>query len=271
MTEVGAISWNERLEEYFAATGEKSHCLSWCHKKAEALYNQRKTYIDLPVIVISSVVGFLSVGSSQMFEDEMAASVGLGIASLLVSVLNTTGTYFGWAKRAEGHRISAIQYSRLFRFLSIEMALPRDERMTPHDLLKYTKDQYDRLQEISPLIPPEIIEEFRKKFEKEKDISKPEEANGLEKIVVFHENPMRDKSFQSLPEVASTPHPLPLAPKFPPKPQVRPSVVEAASTSHESLGLSISPHTQRDAAPTPVLSSEEPSQHQQTEALASSQ
>lgn len=181
----GDISWNERLEEYFASTGEKAHCLSWIHKKSEEKYAQMRTFIDLPVIAISSVTGFLSVGSSSMFGDQMAASIALGLCSLLVSVLNTTGTYFGWAKRAEGHRISSIQYARLYRFLNIEMSLPRSERMTPADLLKHTKDQYDRLQEISPMLPPSVITEFKEKFKNETDISKPEEANGLEKIIIF--------------------------------------------------------------------------------------
>jgi hypothetical protein len=178
------------LEEYFASTGEKAHCLSLIHKKAEALYSQRRNFIDLPVIIISSVVGFLSVGSSTMFPDGAGASIGLGVGSLLVSVLNTTGSYFQWAKKAEANRISAIHYAKLYRFLNIEMSLPRTERMSPRDLLKYTKDSYDRLQEISPLIPPSIIREFKRDFAGKpeyKDISMPEEANGLEHIVIYNE------------------------------------------------------------------------------------
>ena len=173
------------LEEYFASTGEKAHCLSWCHKQSEAMYSKRKTWIDLPVIVISGVTGFLSAGSTTMFSDPATSSVALGVASLFVSVLNTAGSYYGWAKRSEGHRISAIHYARLYRFISVELSLPRDERMDPANFLKYVKDQYDRLQEISPLLPPEVIQDFQKKFADEKEISKPEEANGLEKITVF--------------------------------------------------------------------------------------
>lgn len=180
-----SIHWTEMLEEYFASTGEKAHCLSWCHKQAEAMYSKRKTWIDLPVIVISGVTGFLSAGSTTMFSDPATSSVALGVASLFVSVLNTAGSYYGWAKRAEGHRISAIHYARLYRFISVELSLPRDERMDPANFLKYVKDQYDRLQEISPLLPPEVIADFQKKFAGEKEISKPEEANGLEKITVF--------------------------------------------------------------------------------------
>lgn len=183
-----AIHWTEMLEEYFASTGEKAHCLSWCHKQAEAMYSKRKTWIDLPVIVISGVTGFLSAGSTTMFSNPAASSIALGVASLFVSVLNTAGSYYGWAKRSEGHRISAIHYARLYRFISVELALPREERMQPNDFLKYVKDQYDRLQEISPLLPPEVITSFQTKFAKETEISKPEEANGLEKITVFRGN-----------------------------------------------------------------------------------
>jgi hypothetical protein len=183
-----SIHWTEMLEEYFASTGEKAHCLSWCHKQAEAMYSKRKTWIDLPVIVISGVTGFLSAGSTTMFSNPAASSIALGVASLFVSVLNTAGSYYGWAKRSEGHRISAIHYARLYRFISVELALPREERMQPNDFLKYVKDQYDRLQEISPLLPPEVITSFQTKFAKETEISKPEEANGLEKITVFRGN-----------------------------------------------------------------------------------
>jgi hypothetical protein len=184
-SEFGDISWNERVEEYFASTGEKAHCLGWCHKKAESIYSNRRSLIDLPVIVISAVTGFMSAGSTMMFDNPNISSIALGVASLFVSVLNTAGSYFGWAKRAEGHRIAAIQYAKLYRFLNIEMSLPREERMSPNDLLKLTRENYDRLAEISPLLPDTVILDFRHRFEGEKEIAKPEELNGLEKIVVF--------------------------------------------------------------------------------------
>ncbi len=179
------IHWTEKLEEYFASTGEKAHCLGWVHKQSEAMYSTRRTFIDLPVIVGSGVIAFLNAGSQSMFEDQRIANISLGIGSLIVGVLNTMGTYFGWAKRAEGHRISAIHYAKLYRFIAVEMSLPRDERMSPHDLLKYVKDQYDRLAEISPLVPTAIIHKFQRRFKKYTDISRPEEANGLEKISVY--------------------------------------------------------------------------------------
>lgn len=192
MTELGDVSWNTHLEEYFVATGEQAHGLSLLHKQAEALYSYRKTFVELPVIAISSVTGFLSVGSTSMFAgQEMTSSVVLGVLSLMVSVFQTIGTYFGWAKRAEGHRISSISYARLHRHLKIEMGLPRDQRQAPGDLLRYVRDTIDRLQETSPLLPAAVIAEYKRKFEKITDVSHPAEANGLEKISVYTENPLR--------------------------------------------------------------------------------
>lgn len=194
------ITWTPLLEEYFKEIGEKSSGLSYLHKRAEQLYSYRRTWIDLPVIVISAVTGFLSAGSTSLFTDAKVSSVALGVASLFVSVLNTAGSYFGWAKRAEGHRISAIQYSKLCRFLTIEMSLPRDERMSAHDLLKQTKDQYDRLAEISPLIPELLIAEFKHKFATVTDIAHPDIANGLDKIVVYTTSPKSNLTIRHIDE-----------------------------------------------------------------------
>jgi hypothetical protein len=94
------------------------------------------------------------------------------------------------------------------------MSLPRDQRQTPGELLKYVRDATDRLQEISPLVPQLVIAEYKKSYAKITDISHPPETNGLEKIEVFIENPMRlvaPKSVERLDTlgVASPPATLP--------------------------------------------------------------
>jgi hypothetical protein len=187
---VGQVSWTTALEQYFKTTGEKAHALGQMHLEAEQIVSGKRTAIDLPVIVLSGITGFVSALSSSpmLSANQGIISVVLGIVSLFVSTLNTTGSYFQFAKRAEGHRIAGIQFGKMYRFLSIEMGLPRDERMQPHDLLKMTKESYDRLQEISPPFPDSVISKYRAKFKGEKDIAVPEEANGLERIQIFVED-----------------------------------------------------------------------------------
>jgi hypothetical protein len=186
-TDIGTnVSWTVLLEDYFAQTGEKANGLAIMHKRAESIFTRRKTYIDLPVIIGSGAVAFLNAGSSSLFAgNQQLAATALGVGSLVIGILNTTGSYFGWAKRAEGHRMSSIHYAKLYRFINVEMRLPREQRMQPGDFLKYVKDQYDRLAELSPPIPSSVARAFGSQMEKYKDISKPEETNGLNKIQIF--------------------------------------------------------------------------------------
>jgi hypothetical protein len=183
-----SITWSEELEQYFRDIGEKSYCYSILHKNSETKFTRLTTFIDIPVIVLSSVLGTLSIGNSSVFgeKNEKDASLFIGVGSIFVSVLNTIGTYFSYSKRAENHRLCSLNYNKLYRFLSIEMSLTREERINPKDLLKITREQYERLMNDSPLLSVNIINEFKSKYKDKKyeDINKPSECNGLERIVI---------------------------------------------------------------------------------------
>lgn len=180
-------TWNSRLESFFKATGEKCHCYSYLHKQSENHFNKRSTLIDIPVIVLSTITGTLSIGSSSLVdqEHEQLLSIIIGCMSLSVSVLNTVGTYFAWTTRQESHRVTAIQYDKLYRFIAVELALPRNERMAPKALLKMTRDSYDRLSEISPIIPDSIVSSFRKIYKDKHNIAQPDEANDIHPISIY--------------------------------------------------------------------------------------
>jgi hypothetical protein len=184
------LTWSTELENYIQSTGEQANGLAWLHKQSEFLFSQKRNFIELPVIVLSSIVGFCSVGSSTIFAGHTdLASLLLGCLSLLVSVLNTINSYFSWSKRAEGHRIAAIHYARLHRFIHIELSLPRNERMNPADLLKHTRESVDRLAEISPLCPREVISRYKHSFViKYPNVSHPPEVNGLSTIHVVRDS-----------------------------------------------------------------------------------
>lgn len=181
------VEWNDRLEELIAEEGEKCLCFAWLHGRSEALYSYRNNFIALPVIVLSTLAGTASIGAEGLFGKTDWAAVGIGLVSISVGILNTVGQYFSWAKRSEGHRIAHIVYQKLYRFISVELSLPRKERMAAGDLLKVVREQYDRLSETSPLIPDKIINEFRARFKDYTDVAKPEITNGLEKVYIYSE------------------------------------------------------------------------------------
>ena len=177
--------WNPQLEKILAAEAERCLCYSVLHRLAEQRYAKLNNYIALPCIVLSTLAGTASVGSETLFGGGPTASISIGAVSISVGILNTLGSYFGWARRAEGHKASSVQYGKLHRFLMIELSLPPDQRMTANDLLKTIRDQIDRLYETSPDIPPLVIVAFKAQYGELKDIARPEIANGLDPIHIY--------------------------------------------------------------------------------------
>ena len=177
------ITWNASLENIIAEEGEKASGLAWLHTKAETHYSKLNTYIALPVICLSTINGFISGASSSLFSSPEVSSLGVGGVSLFTALLSTIGSFFNWAKRTEAHRMSAISYLKLSKFISVEMSLPQIERIRARDILKIVREQSERLMEISPAIPDFLKGEYQYKF-KDNNCAVPEVANGIHKIEI---------------------------------------------------------------------------------------
>lgn len=194
------IHWNDQLERILSNEGERALCYFWLHNHAQKKYSKLDTVIALPVIILSTIAGTGSIASDSLFPGSQYANVGIGAISLGVGILNTISSYFAWAKRSEGHKIAAMTYSKLYKFIVIELSLPRKERMGAGDMLKVIREQTERLSETSPQVPDDTIKAFNVKFEDSTpDISKPEITNGLDPIIVYGEiHPEKSNSMSTV-------------------------------------------------------------------------
>ena len=178
------ITWNDSLEILVAEEAERSAGLSWLHAECEKYFSVHTNCIALPVIILSTVNGFLSGSSQTIFTNPQVSSIALGVVSLFTGVLSTLGSYFSWAKRTEAHRISSIQYQKISKFLAIELSLPKAERVAAKDILKITRDQIERLMEISPAVPECILAKYKLRFKDIDNVAHPEMIQGLKKVVI---------------------------------------------------------------------------------------
>lgn len=179
-----SISWNPALEKLIAREGEKCAGLAWLYTEAERYYSRNNTIVALPVIVLSTVTGFLSGSSALLFGGSSMSSIGTGAVSLFTGVLSTIGSYYSWAKKAEACRISALQYSKLQKVIAIEMTLPKSERIPAPTMLKIMRENVERLLETSPSVPESIIAKYKMKFKDETDVAHPEITNGIPKVEI---------------------------------------------------------------------------------------
>ena len=188
------IKWTNNLEAYLKEVGEHSLCLSMLHKSCEAKYSHKALCIDLPVIILSTICGSLTLSAKNLFgesyEDDALKIVG-GL-SLVTSTLGTIQAYFSFSRRAENHRNSYLEYAKLYRFIKVELGLPRESRIRPKDLLKLVNDNFERLNELSPLVDKKSISSFRGKY-KRSTIERPPIVNGLEEIGIYKDEELEEQ------------------------------------------------------------------------------
>ncbi len=200
------IHWSNQLEDLIAQEGEKCRGLAWIHQHAEQSLSKQNNTIQIPVIVLSTLCGTASVGSSSLFGGEAGISnIVIGFVSIAVGVLNTLGNYFAYARKAEAHRIAYLHYSKLFSWVSVELSLPRQERMLPAEMLKQLRDTMERLAETTPSAPESILTQFNKTFKSYTDVARPAETNGLHKITIYRDNPLRSITATPLPPPTEVP------------------------------------------------------------------
>ena len=76
------IIYSEEFEKLLKEEAEKAECLSICHSFSHQKYQKLSTFINIPVIILSSVVGFIT--PLTMFPEQ---TIMLGSVSILISIL----------------------------------------------------------------------------------------------------------------------------------------------------------------------------------------
>lgn len=185
--EVVEIGWNDALEELLCEEAEKCSGLAWLHSNSEAEFTIKNNRLQIPIIVLSTVTGAASVGSASLFPGNAGtASVALGSISILVSILGMINSHYAYGKRAEAHKIGSVQYAQIHRIIHIEMALPRQQRMPPKQLLRYIKDDLKRLMETIPRVPESVIEKYKTTIiPNSGDVSHPDITNGIHRVHTY--------------------------------------------------------------------------------------
>jgi hypothetical protein len=179
------VEWSSQLEDILAQEGERCSGLAWLHTRAEILTSTYNTYVQVPVIILSTLAGTASVGSATLFGGGPASSISIGLVSIGVGILNTLGGFFAFAKRSESHRIAHLSYSKIASKIAIELSLPRSERIKAESMLTLIRETMERLAETTPNCPESIIKQFNEKYKDEKQIALPIEVNGIHKIIIY--------------------------------------------------------------------------------------
>jgi hypothetical protein len=193
------IEYSDDLEHLLKIHAEECESLGILHLASYEKFNRRSNYINIPVIILSSAIGFatgIDIGYDNM-------NIILGVGSIFVGIIKSIDTYFQLQKRAEGHRMCSLQYEQINKKIQIELALDRTERQSAKDMLNIIKTDIKNLQDISPLIDKDIIEDYNKKYGQYTTVKKPNFVNGLSEVFVNANYNSSRKQVNNIPAVSA--------------------------------------------------------------------
>ena len=126
--------------------------------------------------------------------------------NIFCGILGTLLSFLRYSEIYEGHRISALAWSKLGRAIEIELSLHDLKRKPARDFLKVCRAEYDNLLESSPNIDLDIIKMFNNKFNEDyPNVSKPIICNGLKEIKPYRSEKENEKEIV---EEEPEPHPV---------------------------------------------------------------
>ena len=188
--------WSDEIEELLSEWGEVSQCYSYLHNYSTRKYRKKYHHLQIPIIVLSTLTGTANFATDSYVPEDYqhGFSAGVGTLNIACGILGTLLAFLKYAEIYEGHRISALSWSKLSRTIEIELSLQELKRKPCRDFLKICRSEYDNLLESSPNIDLDIINFFNKKFEgKYKDVRKPLICNGLKAIKPYRIEKEKEK------------------------------------------------------------------------------
>lgn len=167
--------WKEEEELLLRDWADKAQCYELLHSKSHAVYKKKHTYFVIPVIIISTITGTANFAQDKIAEQYRNIFVMVtGGLNIMAAIITTIAQFLKISELNESHRVASYSWGKFFRNIKTELAKHPQDRMNPTDMLKICKEEYDRLIEISPLVPKHIVKIFNSKFMGDNNISKPE-------------------------------------------------------------------------------------------------
>jgi hypothetical protein len=165
-------NWKDEHEKILIEWADKAMCYRWLHAKSNQKYSVYNAWFTIPVIIMSTLTGTANFAQDKFPDNyKTLAQISIGSINILAGILTTIAQFLKISALNESHRISAVSWDKFYRNIKVELYKSRDERINVNQMLKSSKEEFDRLIETSPDIDQNIIELFQKTFSSAKNNS----------------------------------------------------------------------------------------------------
>jgi hypothetical protein len=159
------VDWTSNHENILVEWADKAMCYRWLHGRAHQHFSKANMWFTIPVIIMSTLTG-----TANFAQDKFSGStkeyvvVAIGAVNILAGIITTIQQFLKISELNEAHRVSSLSWDKFYRNIKVDLAKSPKERTPVIQMLKSSKEEFDRLMEISPAISNKITKEFKKEF-----------------------------------------------------------------------------------------------------------
>jgi len=197
------MKWNIDDDNILKEWVDKSACFKWLHEKSYKKYTKSYLRFMIPVIIISTLTGAANFALERIPDQlyQSYAQLIVGTFNIIAAIISTISQFLKTAELKEGHNIAAKSWDKFNRLLKIELQRSPDERTNKKEIFSFSVREYDRLVEISPDIPNDIIIEFKELYKDSLDLIKPEIAGYIVSSKVYEKKILQNTIEDGLSDV----------------------------------------------------------------------
>ena len=158
---INAEAWSNEIEDIMQSWGEKAAGNRELHSNASSYWKKFGDKIYLPVIILTTIGGVSNFGAATVSNPEYWM-YAIGTINMCAAGLASIAQYYKPDEKSQNHIAVAKNYGSFYRNMLIELGLSREDRMNSEDMIRWAKNEYDRIQAEAPTIPATIIKNFKK-------------------------------------------------------------------------------------------------------------
>jgi hypothetical protein len=146
--------WLPEEEVYLQDISKVCQELSTKFKRYHDLYRERQAKFKIPAIIISSITGIISFGTSN-FPPEYSnyVSIGVGVSSLFIALLNAIESYMKIGENMSGCIQASMSFQKLKESIDVELSLPKEDRSGQGIIfLRECYSKYEKIWDLAPTI-----------------------------------------------------------------------------------------------------------------------
>jgi hypothetical protein len=161
-------NWSKKAEKIMYAWKQKTQAYAWMHGYAARVYNILNIIINLPVLILTTLMSTTSVAALALYASNPPLWMNIMIMSVtvLVALLSAIQTFCDFAGKRTNHASTKQGFNLLSRKIQNELVKKRSARNECYGFFEMIGNDYDQLLEFDTGLPSLLMRRFRPSLEK---------------------------------------------------------------------------------------------------------